>query len=309
MFKPRPPKITSPSKRVFFLSLLVAGLFFYLGSRFHTREVLAPDPSTTLHLKQYHLLTNLMRSPEIAVELAGYRSDFDGTVQSVVVLRPTQKEPDKVFFFFHGMSGDAVDAAVVQVLVKELNGMVVAPGGRGPSWVSDALLADAEQVIRKYHSSFSGYYLIGISMGGTQALALAGLLPEDLRKSLLGVLAGIPGSDLAAIAEASSNADVRASLRASVEGKQDRLKTRSPDQLISRYPSGLPFAIFFRTDDTILDASAMRRFIERLRSSGHPTSVFRTPGEHSFPYQDFGYEDFFNSLGQNSDHFKVPVSS
>lgn len=263
----------------------------------------------SVHLNRHRHVTSSRGSPEVEVELLHSPSQFDGSMQSVLILRPAGKTAKRLFFFFHRMSGDSSDAANVQDLVKKLDGMVVAPAGRGPSWISDAFLADAQQLIRKYAAPFPGYYLIGISMGGTQALALAGLLPEDLRESLLGVLAIIPGSDLARIAEGSSKESVRAALLASVEGQHDRLKARSPNQLISRYPPGLPFAIFHQTNDTVLDAPTMKHFIGHLRSLGHPASVFETPGEHFFAYEDFGYEEFFNSLGQNSDHFEVPASS
>jgi len=263
----------------------------------------------SVHLRRHRHVTPSIGFPDVEAELLSYPSQIDGSMQSVRILRPAGKAAAKLFFFFHAMTGDPGDAVKVKDLVTKLDGMVVAPAGRGPSWVSDAFCSDAEQVIRKYAASFSGYYLIGISMGGTQALALAGLLPADLRKSLMGVLAIIPGSDLVAIAEGSSAENVRAALRASVGTGQDRLKTRSPDQLISEYPPGLPFAIFYPTEDTVLDAPTLKNFIEHLRSSGHPTSVFTTPGEHSFGYKDFGYEEFFNSLGQNSNHFEVPASS
>lgn len=263
----------------------------------------------SVHLKRHHHVASLRGSPEVKVELLRYSSQFDGSVQSVLILRPSGKAAEKIFFFFHRMSADSSDAMNVQDLVTKLDGMVVAPAGRGPSWVSDAFLRDTEQLIRKYAAPFPGYYLVGISMGGTQALALAGLLPEDLRGSLLGVLAIIPGSDLARIAEGSSKKSVRSALLASVQGERDQLKARSPDQLISRYPPGLSFAIFRQTDDTVLDAPAMKHFIEDLRSSGHPASVFTASGDHFFSYEDFGYEEFFKSLGQNSDHFEVPASS
>src|SRR5437764_11333778 len=130
-----------------------------------------------IHLNRYYHFTELMRDPAIEGRLLRYQSDFDGTMQSLLILRPVAHESDKLFFFFHGMDGDSGDGVVVRDLVSRLNATVVAMGGRGPAWISTAFLLDAEQVIKSYARDFPDYYLIGVSMGGTQAIALAGLFP------------------------------------------------------------------------------------------------------------------------------------
>ena len=172
-------------------------------------------------------------------------------------------------------------------------------GGRGPSWVSDAFISDVIQVINENSKNYKGYYLIGVSMGGTQALSLGGLLPEKLRNSMLGIIALIPGSDLLAIAQGSSNQGVRKTLIASVKGDVSKLKQRSPHSLIGKYKVNLPFIIFYNEDDSILLNKHLESFINKLRIE-HPVSVFSTPGEHDFTYKNINYKNLFDELGKNS---------
>jgi len=197
------------SARKWLLLLLLAAVVFlssgYLIGRYR-RHAIAPPPQTeAIHLNRYYHFTELMRDPAIECELTRYKSNYDQSEQSMFIMRPVGRKSERVFFFFHGMDGDCGDAVVVHDLVKRLNPTVISVGGRGPAWVSDAFIADAEQVIRARQKDFDGYYLMGISMGGTQALTLAGLMPEDLRASMQGVIALIPGSNLQAIAASSSS--------------------------------------------------------------------------------------------------------
>src|SRR5581483_10702232 len=170
------------------------------------RSLATPAP---VHLNRYHHFTQLMRDPRIEVEKHTYVSDFDDSAQQVTLLRPANGRIERVFVFFHGMDGDAGDAYILGNLVTSAGALVIAPGGRGPAWLSDAFIADAPQVIRKYRPQDSPYYLAGVSMGGTQALTLAGLLSEDLQSSLAGVLALIPGADLPSIVRRTSSTRVR----------------------------------------------------------------------------------------------------
>ena len=225
------------------------------------------------------------------------------------IMRPAGRKSERLFFFFHGMDGDCGDAVVVRELVKRLNATVISTGGRGPSWVSDAFIADAEQVIRARQKDFPAYYLVGISMGGTQALALAALMPEDLRASMQGVIALIPGSNLRAIATSSSNDDVKRTLQASVGGNTQLLEQRSPLQLLNHYKPDLPFVIFYDQQDTLLLTSELEKFIASLRSNHHPVTTFATSGNHSFYFSDFDYEEVMQSLGRNSIENKVPLLS
>ncbi len=174
---------------------------FLIGRYRYRRQTAAPTPQTeAIHLNRYYHFTELMRDPAIECELVRYKSGYDQSEQAMFIMRPVERKSERLFFFFHGMDGDCGDAVVVRELVKRLNATVISVGGRGPSWVSDAFIADAEQVIRSRQKDFAGYYLMGISMGGTQALTLAGVLPADLRASVLGVIALIPGANLPAIA-------------------------------------------------------------------------------------------------------------
>jgi len=253
--------------------------------------------SGVIHLNRYYHFTELMRDPAIECLLSRYVSNYDQTLQSALILRTTGKEIERLFFFFHGMDGDCGDGVVVREIVKELNAMVVCMGGRGSSWGSDAFLADAEQIISKYSKGFQGYYMIGISMGGTQVLALAGLLPKELRQSILGVIALIPGSDLPSIALKSSNERVRQTIIASVNGNMSELKQRSPSQLISHYKKNLPFVIFYNENDTLLLSERLEEFIVALHKK-HPVSIFTTQGEHNFTYKYFDYGKLFKQLGK-----------
>ena len=149
------------------------------------------------------------------------------------------------------MDGDVGDG----VVVSELAGVSVPDyhhdQGRGPSWISDAFLADAEQVVAEYSGS-DGFYLAGVSMGGTQALALAALLPPLLRARIVGVLCLIPGSNLPQIVERTTVPRVRESLLMAMGGMieaGENVAPRASDQqsgesavhvLLQRGRSGAP---------------------------------------------------------------------
>lgn len=270
----------------------------------------AHQSEKVVHLNRYYHFTELMRDAGIEGELLRYQSSHDRTAQAVLVLRPAARESDKLFFFFHGMDGDCGDGVIVRDLVSRLNATVVAAGGRGASWVSSAFLADAEQVIRTYSKDFpKGYYLIGVSMGGTQALSLAGLLPHELRESVLGVIALIPGADLTEISSRSSNERVRKTLYASVGGEVSVLRQRSPAQVLDRYRSELPFVIFYRREDTLLLADELETFIKSLRRKRHRVTAICAPGEHEFTFTDFDYQAAFQKLGSDSTESTAPLIS
>ena len=262
-------------------------------------------PTTVVHLNRYHHFTELMRDPRVEGQWLRYRSDHDGTMQSELVLRPAGRRSDRLFFFFHGMDGDCGDAVIVRGLVTSLNATVVAMGGRGASWVSNPFLADAGQIVRRHAAGFSGCYLTGVSMGGTQALCLAALLPDDLRPSVRGVLALIPGADLTAVVEASSNERVRDTLRASVDGDVSLLRERSPAALVQRYQTHLPFVIVGNQEDTLLLSGSLHAFIARLREAGHPVTLFAAPGDHDFTYTNFDYDEAIGCMGRDST-FEAP---
>ena len=266
-------------------------------------------PREPVHLNRYFHFTETMRDPAVEVSVVRYVSTFDHTVQSLLVMRPTGQLPKKLFFFLHGMDGDVGDAVVVRDIVKGLGAMVVATGGRGPTWLSDEFLADAKYVIGKFSKRFRGYYLIGISMGATQALALPGLLPERIRLAIRGVIALLPGSDLLAISTSSSHIRVRNTLNASVKGNRALLHRRSPINLINRYQTKLPFVIFYNEDDTLLLAKELKKYLLALRGSGHPLVVFTAPGNHKFTYKFFDYVMIFRQLGKVSKRKQAPPLS
>ena len=303
---------TLSARKCLLLLLLCAVVFLsggYLIGRYR-RHAIAPPPQTeAIHLNRYYHFTELMRDPAIECELTRYKSNYDQSVQSMFIMRPVARKSERLFFFFHGMDGDCGDAVVVRELVKRLDATVISVGGRGPAWVSDAFIADAEQVIRTRQKDFTGYYLMGISMGGTQALSLAGLMPDDLRGSMQGVIALIPGSNLQAIAATSSSEDVKRTLQASVNGNTILLAQRSPLQLLDHYKPDLPFAIFYDQQDTLLLTNELEKFIAALRSNHHPVTTFATSGNHSFSFSDFDYEEVMHSLGSNTIENKVPLLS
>ena len=265
-----------------------------------------PSPSV-VHLNRYYHFTELMRDPNVEGRLARYRSDYDSSIQSLLVLQPTASKPQQLFFFFHGMDGDCGDGVVVRDIIKRSNAKVIAIGGRGPAWVSDAFLADAEQVIRNYATDFPDYYLIGVSMGGTQVLALAGLLSEDLRRAIAGVVAIIPGVNLPAIAANSLHERVKNTLRDSVKGDLVALESRSPTKVMTGYTPGLPFVVFHNQADTLLLSDELRPFITQLRENGHPVTTFSAPGGHNFTYKNFDYEAALKRLGSDGDENEPPL--
>src|SRR5947207_1536879 len=122
------------------------------------------SPPAVVHLNRYYHFTELMRDHEIAGRLLRYQSQHDQLDQSLFILQPAQRTAEQLFFFFHGMDGDCGDVVVVRDLVKRMHATVIAPGGRGPAWLSTAFIADAAQVIREHAGA--DFYLIGVSMGG-----------------------------------------------------------------------------------------------------------------------------------------------
>jgi pimeloyl-ACP methyl ester carboxylesterase len=266
-----------------------------------------PPPEKVVHLNRYYHFTELMRDPAIEVRLLRYQSAHDGTRQTVFVLQPATQKSDKLFFFFHGMDGDCGDGVVVRDIVKRLNATVVTMGGRGPAWISTAFLADADQVIRDYAGRFNDYFLIGVSMGGTQALALAGLLPDDLRRSIAGVIALIPGVNLPALVARSSNERVRNTVRDSVTGDMSQLQDRSPIEVMSRYKARLPFVIFLNQQDTLLLTDELEKFIASLRRNGHPVTTISVPGDHNFTYEKFDFREAIGRLGRDSSENGAPL--
>jgi pimeloyl-ACP methyl ester carboxylesterase len=248
-----------------------------------------------------------MRDPSIEGQLLRYQSDHDGTMQTSLVLQPVGRKLEKLFFFFHGMDGDSGDGVIVRDVVTKLNATVVCMGGRGPAWVSDAFFADAEQLIRTYSKDFQNYYLIGVSMGGTQTLSLAGLLPQDLRRAILGVIAIIPGVHLPAILARSSNERVRNTLRDSVNGDSSLLEQRSPTAVMAGYKSDLPFVFFHNKEDTLLLSDELQNFIAALRSNGHKVATFSAPGDHDFTYENFDYAEAIGRLGTDTTENGPPL--
>lgn len=266
-------------------------------------------PERVVHLNRYYHFTELMRDSAIKGELRRYRSAHDGTMQSLLVLQPTGQKPEKLFFFFHGMDGDSGDGVIVRDIVKRLNATVVTMGGRGPAWLSTAFVADAEQVIKDHADGFQDYYLIGVSMGGTQALALAGLLPDELRQSVAGVIALIPGVNLPALVESSSNERVRKTVSESVNEDISQLQQRSPVEVMTGYKPGLPFVIFHNQADTLLLTSELNTFIGKLRDNGHPVTTFSVPGDHNFTYGNFDFRAAIGKLGTDSTETGAPLLS
>jgi poly(3-hydroxybutyrate) depolymerase len=234
-------------------------------------------PAAPVHLNRYHHFTRLMRDPAVECVVSRYTSDFDQTRQSVLVMRPARPATGDLFIFFHGMDGDCGDSVVMKELVTSLGGTVVAPGGRGAAWVSDAFLADAAQIIRQRVTANQRLFLVGISMGATQALVLAAEMPK-----LSGVIAFIPGADLEDVAANTANARVRISLTASVNNDLRILRERSPANLIDKYSAGLPFVIAYNEADTILPMAATATFVKSLAQRGLPVVSHVMPGDHSF---------------------------
>jgi dienelactone hydrolase len=233
-------------------------------------------PAAPVHLNRYYHFTRLMRDPAVECSVSRYVSDFDQSRQSLLVMRPAGPATGDLFFFFHGMDGDCGDGVVMRELVKSLGGTVIAPGGRGAAWVGDSFLVDAAQVYHENASTQQRRFLVGISMGATQALVLAASL-----QNLAGVIAFIPGADLEDVAANTANARVRISLLASVNGDRSLLRQRSPVNLLDKYPAGLPFVIAYNEADTILPVAATKSFVKTL-GQRFPVVEHVMPGDHSF---------------------------
>jgi pimeloyl-ACP methyl ester carboxylesterase len=251
---------------------------------------------SSIHLNRYFHFTELMRDPAIECELKRYRSEFDGSLQSLFTMGPSHGKSDHTFFFFHGMDGDCGDAVILRDLVKAQNATVIAFGGRGPAWVADSVVADATQIIQGLSEQTKNFYLIGVSMGGTQVLSLAALLPKALRESIAGVVALIPGSNLEAIAKESTHERVRNTVMAS----SPDLKLKSPISLVRRYRPKLPFVMFYNEEDTLLRSEQLEIFVGELRASGYPVATFSEPGNHDFTFANFDYGKLMRYIGSDA---------
>jgi dienelactone hydrolase len=258
----------------------------------------------SVHLNRYQHFTSVMRDPAIECVVSRYRSSFDQSRQSLLVMRPVVRSQGDLFIFFHGMDGDCGDGVVMRQLVSRLGGTVVALGGRGPAWVSDAFLFDAAQVVHEHAADSERVYFVGISMGGTQALTLAAELGGMRGLNLAGVISFIPGADLVDSANCSVNGRVRATLCASVAGDLRKLQERSPIALVSKYRPGLPFVIAYNEADTILNAARTTDFVKLLRGRGLPSVAYAIPGDHSFVTEQLDeridYRRVLEDLGKTS---------
>lgn len=262
------------------------------------------------HLNRLWFFTEVMRDPGVRLEVVRYGSSFDQTAQSLCLLEPLDRPAQKLVIFLHGMDGDCGDCLVARDLVKTQEARVVGLGGRGPAWVSQAFLWDAAQVISVQSRGFQGFYLAGVSMGGAQALCLAGLLPPALRRRLLGVMALIPGTDLPAIAARSSHERVRRTLRASVGGEQAMLASHSPHRLLGQYPPGLPFVILRNTNDSIMLSEMVESFVRDL-AIDHPVTDYVAPGEHNCCYTqpELDYGQMLDALSAGGGSHLPPLKN
>lgn len=249
-----------------------------------------------IHLNRYHHFTELMRTKDIGWRLRPMTSSFDGTTQSLLEIYPAVEKPSCLIFFFHGMDGDAGDAVIVRQLITGMHAKVVALGGRGPCWLSDAFCSDSVQTIRENLGSHTHFYLMGVSMGGTQALTLAGSLPADLTAKVQGVVALLPGGDLPLIANESTHPKVRRTVLESVAGDVEKLKVRSPIAALEQYPEDLPLSLFYNEDDTVVPLQGLKEFIAKAKRAGHPLSEFHSSGNHDFTYTDFNFIELFDGL-------------
>jgi dienelactone hydrolase len=123
---------------------------------------------------------------------------------------------------------------------------------------------------------------------------------------MLGIIALIPGVDLLSILASSSNDRVRNTLRLSVDGNISIMQRRSPAQLLDQYKAGLPFVIFYNSEDSLLMADKLEAFIADLRRRLHPVTTFSAPGDHNFIYTNFDFKVLVESLGSDSTETAPP---
>lgn len=265
------------------ISAMLLALGGVIGSAGYWIGRTTEPPKPAVHLNRDAHWTRMLQDPRVSARLERFPSDFDGRPQTWLQIEPAEGKPERLFIFFHGMDGDAGDAAVVYALAARHRAVIVAPAGRGPAWLSDAFLKDAEQVVREAgrRTGLTEIYLAGISMGGTQALSLCGLLPDDLRDRLSGVLAIIPTADMQRAQRDSSVPRVRQTL-----ADCPHLGPRSALQLVDRFPSDLPVCVLYRDRDTVLPHESVLRFAQEWRQRGGPVLALPLPGEHAFGFDE-----------------------
>ena len=236
-----------------------------------------------------------MRDARITARLVRLKSRFDGRVLTVLRLDPRSGEGLRCYFF-HGMDGDAGDGVILRDLPARAGVSLVCPGGRGPAWLSSGFIRDAEQVIRSTAGPRAPFYLSGVSMGATQALSLAGLLPPDLRSRCAGILALIPGGDLVAAEKNSSAPRVRQTLLDSVAGRREILSRRSPVEALKGYRAKLPILLIYNLHDTVLPAAGLQEYAALARRAGHPVTAIPLPGDHGFYETAADYAALFGAM-------------
>ena len=96
-------------------------------------------------------------------------------------------------------------------------------------------------------------------------------------------------------------------MRNSVDGDVSRLQQRSPTHVMNQYQPRLPFVIFHNHADTLLLTDELEKFVNDLRSNGHPVSTFSAPGDHNFTYENFDFREVIGSLGRNSTENVAPL--
>ncbi len=248
-------------------------------------------------LERYYHLTMVLRDPRIKFSLERKQSEVDTTTLSLFTIEPAEIASDNLFFFFHGMDGDCGDAIIAKDMVTDCNAKIVGIGGRGPCWLSDAFIRDVQSVIREHSAGFNMFHLMGVSMGATQALSLAALLPDELKDKLAGVIALIPGANMAEVVKDSSRERVIRTLTESVGGDMGKLAIRSPINLVEEYREDLPFVIFHNENDAILLACELEKFINDL-SKQNRVSTFSNKGDHEFNFKNFDFKQLFDELGK-----------
>lgn len=259
------------------------------------------------YLDRYYHMAVIFRDPRIEMSITREKSGHDGAELALLTLEPAGGKADKLFFFFHGMDGDCGDAVIAQSLVTDANAKIIGIGGRGPGWVSDAVIRDAADVIRRHSEGMDGFYLMGVSMGATQVLALCGLLPDDLKQKTVGVITFIPGGDLPLIARESSKDRVKETLLASVGGDHEKLAARSPMANMEKIRDGLPFVIFYNENDAILVHRGIEEYIRTL-GGRNPVCVFSNQLDHDFNHKNADFKALLESLGESSlDNKPLPV--
>ncbi len=238
-----------------------------------------------------------------------FKSDFDGSSQSYVLVTPKANSSGKrpLVVYFHSLGHGPDELATIKAgsdtLISFLiaRGVIIAsPTYRGDSWLNPAATSDVTQMIRTIQSRYQvgTVILSGFSMGGTSALIYPLLAPQDI--PIGGLVVSSFLSDVAGVWTEGKNTQVKESLRAAYGGMPDEkgaiYEERSVVPNLIRLKATMPIALYVSYTDSMMPVVQQTRLRDALAVRGNPLMYVVVPGDHHLDSLDEGFAFVLNRL-------------